>query len=248
VTETNDPLLELRSVSKRFGGKPALDAVSLALHAGEVIALVGDNGAGKSTLIKIAAGVFSPDGGEIRVRGTTRRFASPDAARAAGIETLYQDLALADNLDAGANIFLGREPVRRFLGIKVIDRRRMRAAAQAAAAALGVEIADFDAPVGRLSGGQRQVVAVGRAIQGGARIVLLDEPMAALGLTARGKLHALIARFRAEGRGVIFAAHDFDDIFAAADRIVVLRGGRLAGERARAATDRDEIAKLMLGD
>jgi len=241
------PLLEVKSVSKRFAGLLALDAVSLSVFPGEVLALAGDNGAGKSTLIKIISGAYRPDSGEIWYEGEQRRFESPGEARAAGIETIYQDLALADNLDIGANIFLGREPTHRRFGIKVLDRRKMRAAAESAAKALDMDIENFDAPVGQLSGGQRQAVAIGRAIYGEARLVIMDEPMAALNATKHPNVLALIQTFRDRGCGVIFVAHDLDSVFATADRIVVLRGGVMAGEHAKAATNPDEIVRLMSG-
>jgi simple sugar transport system ATP-binding protein len=242
-----EPLLEVRSISKRFGGVQALDAVSVALYPGEVLALAGDNGAGKSTLIKIIAGVYRPDGGEMRYMGAPRSFETPNEARANGIETIYQDLALADNLDVGSNIFLGREPTRRWMGIKVLDRRKMEEAARAAAAALDIEINSFDMPVRNLSGGQRQAVAIGRAIHWNARIIIMDEPTAALGVPEQRKVMALIQTLKDQGRGVIFISHNLGDIFAVADRIVVLRRGILAGERARAATNPDEIVRLMVG-
>ncbi len=231
------PLLEVRGISKQFGGVHALADVSLALEAGEVLALAGDNGAGKSTLIKAIAGVHRPDRGEIRYRGRTVDFPNPQAARDQGIETIYQDLALADNLDVGANVFLGREPIcRRFGFLPVIDRRRMREEARRSLAELDIRLDRLDIPVGQLSGGQRQ-----------ARVLIMDEPTAALGVPEQRKVMALIRKLKASGAGVIFISHNLADIFEISDRIVVLRRGLKAGERAKAETNPDEIVRLMVG-
>ncbi len=243
-----EPILDVRSVFKRFGGVEALKGVSLSLHAGEVVALAGDNGAGKSTLTKMISGVYRADGGEVRLDGKRTDFATPEAARAEGIETIYQDLALADNLSIGANIFLGREPMRRAFGfLPMIDRRKMAAAAKATMAELDFHVDRLDAPVGRFSGGQRQAVAIGRAIYWNARVILMDEPTAALGVPEQRKVIALIKMLKAQGRGVLFISHNLQDIFAVSDRIVVLRRGSLAGERRIEDTSHDEVVKLMIG-
>ncbi len=242
------PILDVRNVSKRFGGVEALRDVSLALHPGEVLALAGDNGAGKSTLTKAISGVYRPDGGEIRLDGKPVGFATPEAARGAGIETIYQDLALADNLSIGANIFLGREPMRRAFGLlPVLDRRRMAEAARDTMARLDFHVDRLDAPVGRFSGGQRQAVAIGRAIYWNARVIVMDEPTAALGVPEQRKVLGLIKTLKEQGRGVIFISHNLQDIFSVADRIVVLRRGALAGERRIGETSHDEVVKLMVG-
>ena len=242
------PILDVRSVSKRFGGVEALKDVSLSLHPGEVVALAGDNGAGKSTLTKMISGVYAADAGEIRLDGKPVRFSTPEAARHEGIETIYQDLALADNLSIGANIFLGREPMRRALGIlPVLDRRRMATAAKDTMAKLDFHLERLDAPVGRFSGGQRQAVAIGRAMFWNARVILMDEPTAALGVPEQRKVLALIHTLKAQGRGVLFISHNLQDIFAVSDRIVVLLRGRLAGERRIGETSHDEVVKLMIG-
>jgi simple sugar transport system ATP-binding protein len=248
IARSPEPILDVRAVFKRFGGVEALKGVSLALHAGEVVALAGDNGAGKSTLIKTISGVYQADQGEIRFAGEPVSFATPQAARAHGIETIYQDLALADNLSIGANIFLGREPMRRLLGVlPVIDRPAMAAAAKETMARLDFHVSRLDAPVGRFSGGQRQAVAIGRAIYWNARILIMDEPTAALGVPEQRKVIRLIQTLREQGQGIIFISHNLQDIFAVADRIVVLRRGNLAGERAIADTTPDDIVKLMIG-
>jgi simple sugar transport system ATP-binding protein len=219
----------------------------MTLAAGEVVALAGDNGAGKSTLIKVISGVFQPDEGEIRYNGDTIVLANPHDARERGIETIYQDLALADNLDVGANVFLGREPMRRILGVPVIDRRRMRAEAGRALAALEIDVDRLDRPVRALSGGQRQCVAIGRALHWNARVLVMDEPTAALGVPEQRKVIALIRGLRSSGVGIIFISHNLGDIFAVSDRIVVLRRGVKAGERMTARTNADEIVRLMVG-
>lgn len=244
----NQPLLDVRDVSKHFGGVTALNGVSLQLNAGEVVALAGDNGAGKSTLIKTISGVYQADGGEIRLGGEVVKFATPEAARGHGIETIYQDLALADNLSIGANIFLGREPMTKAFGfLPVLDRRKMAKAAQETMAQLDFHVTRLDAPVGNFSGGQRQAVAIGRAVYWNAKVLIMDEPTAALGVPEQRKVVSLIKTLKAQGRGIIFISHNLQDIFAVSDRIVVLRRGTLAGERRIAETNHDEIVKLMVG-
>ena len=241
------PLLQAEEVSKRFGGVHALKEVSLTLHPGEVLALAGDNGAGKSTLIKIISGVHHPDGGTLRYEGKEIKLDNPYQARAYGIETIYQDLALADNLDVGANVFLGREPVQRFLGFPFVDRRRMRAEAENTLRGLEIQINRLDVPIRSLSGGQRQSVAIGRAIHWKARVLIMDEPTAALGVPEQRKVMELIANLKESGVGIIFISHNLIDIFQASDRIMVLRRGSKVGERRTADTNSDEIVRLMVG-
>ena len=242
------PLLEVKGISKLFGGVHAVEDVSLALARGEVLALAGDNGAGKSTLIKMISGVHRPDGGEIRYRGEPVDFPNPQAARDRGIETIYQDLALADNLDVGANVFLGRELMcRRFGFLPVIDRKRMREEAGRSLAELDITLHRLDLPVRQLSGGQRQAIAIGRAVHWQARVLIMDEPTAALGVPEQRKVMALIRNLRGSGAGVIFISHNLGDIFEISDRIVVLRRGLKAGERRTAETTPDEVVRLMVG-
>jgi len=246
-TTISSPVLEAENVSKRFGGVHALKDVSLTLHPGEVLALAGDNGAGKSTLIKIISGVHHADGGSLRYAGKEIKFDNPQQARDCGIETIYQDLALADNLDVGANVFLGREPVRRIFGLPVIDRRLMRQEAEKTLRALDIHIHRLSNPIRSLSGGQRQSVAIGRAIHWKARVLIMDEPTAALGVPEQRKVIALIKSLKQSGVGVIFISHNLVDIFAVSDRIVVLRRGVKAGERISTDTSSDEIVRLMVG-
>jgi ABC-type sugar transport system ATPase subunit len=242
-----DPLLRVENVSKRFGGVHALKEVSLTLYPGEVLALAGDNGAGKSTLIKIISGVHHADGGSLWYEGKEIRLENPHQARAYGIETIYQDLALADNLDVGANVFLGREPVRRIFGLPFVDRRRMRAEAETTLRGLEIQIGRLDVPIRSLSGGQRQSVAIGRAIHWKARVLIMDEPTAALGVPEQRKVMELIANLKESGVGIIFISHNLIDIFQASDRIMVLRRGSKVGERRTSETNSDEIVRLMVG-
>ena len=241
------PILQVESVYKRFGGVHALENVSMELYPGEVVALAGDNGAGKSTLIKVISGVHQPDEGKLRYNGEEVTFDNPQKAREQGIETIYQDLALADNLDVGANVFLGREPLKRVLGLPVLDRKRMRNEAAEAVRVLDIQINRFDLPLRSMSGGQRQAVAIGRAIHWKAKVLIMDEPTAALGVPEQRKVIALIKSLKQSGVGVIFISHNLNDIFAVSDRIVVLRRGQKAGDAAAHATNPDEIVRWMVG-
>ncbi|WP_337270579.1 ATP-binding cassette domain-containing protein [Oryzifoliimicrobium ureilyticus] len=242
------PLLEVRNLSRYFGAVKALDDCSMVVRPGEVVALAGDNGAGKTTMIKAISGVYPPTSGEILIEGKPVSFSSPQDAREKGIETIYQDLALADNLTIGANIFLGREPVKKLFGfLPVIDRKAMANAARETMATLDFHVKRLDAPVSNFSGGQRQAVAIGRAVYWNAKVLIMDEPTAALGVPEQRKVVALIKSLKAQGRGVVFISHNMQDIFAVADRIVVLRRGIVAGERNIADTNHDEVVKLMVG-
>jgi len=242
------PLLEVTNLSKHFGAVQALNDFSMVIRPGEVVALAGDNGAGKTTLIKTISGVFRPTAGEIRLAGQPVSFSTPQEAREKGIETIYQDLALADNLTIGANIFLGREPMRKAFGfLPVLDRRKMAEAARSTMALLDFHVNRLDAPVSNFSGGQRQAVAIGRAVYWNAQILIMDEPTAALGVPEQRKVISLIHQLKAQGRGVIFISHNLQDIFAVSDRIVVLRRGVMAGERKISETTHDEVVKLMVG-
>jgi simple sugar transport system ATP-binding protein len=246
-TPAPDPLLRVENVSKRFGGVHALKEVSLTLYPGEVLALAGDNGAGKSTLIKIISGVHHADGGSLWYEGKEIKLDNPHQARAYGIETIYQDLALADNLDVGANVFLGREPVRKIFGLPFVDRRRMRVEAETTLRGLEIQINRLDVPIRSLSGGQRQSVAIGRAIHWKARVLIMDEPTAALGVPEQRKVMELIANLKESGVGIIFISHNLIDIFQSSDRIMVLRRGSKVGERRTSETNSDEIVRLMVG-
>ena len=242
------PILSVRNVSKRFGGVQALDKVSMEVHPGEVVALAGDNGAGKSTVVKAVSGVYTYDEGDIFLDGRRIAFTSPQEARDNGIETIYQDLALADNLSIGANIFLGREPMKKLFGfLPVLDRKKMADVARETMERLDFHVTRLDAPVAAFSGGQRQAVAIGRVIYWNARLVIMDEPTAALGVPEQRKVMSLIQQLKAQGKGIIFISHNLRDIFEVADRIVVFRRGENAGERKPNETSGDEIVRMMVG-
>ncbi|MCS6759054.1 MAG: ATP-binding cassette domain-containing protein [Candidatus Devosia euplotis] len=199
---TSEPLLEVRNLSKNFAVVQALSDFSMVVRPGEVVALAGDNGAGKTALIKAISGVYNPSSGEIRLRGVPVSFATPQEARDKGIETIYQDLALADNLSIGANIFLGREPMRKVLGfLPMLDRKKMADAAKSTMALLDFHVNRMEAPVSNFYDGQRQAVAIGRAVYWNAQILIMDEPTAALGVPEQRKVISLIRQLKAQGRG-----------------------------------------------
>jgi ABC-type sugar transport system ATPase subunit len=242
--QTTTPTLEMRGISKSFGSVQALTDVDFEVRSGEVMALVGDNGAGKSTLTKILSGVYPPDRGEIRVGGQVVRIANPHHARDLGIATVFQNLALVDSRDVAANLFLGREPTRwKFF----VDRRRMLTDARRVVSDLRVHMPNLTVDVGQLSGGQRQSLAIGRATAQQGRVILMDEPTAALGVRESRKVLDLIRHLRAGGTGVVVISHNLQHVFSVADRIAVLRRGRLAGVRDKAGTTPDEIVKLIVG-
>ena len=240
------PVLELTGIGKEFGAIRALHDVDMHVLPGEVVGLMGDNGAGKSTLVKIIAGNFRPSHGEIRFAGSAVHFNRPIDARTVGIEVVYQDLALADNLAAAANVFLGRELKRKFGPLALLDHKAMAARALELFGELRSETRPYDL-VKQMSGGQRQAVAIGRAIYWNAKVLIMDEPTAALGVPEQRKVMALIQRLKTQNVAVIFISHNLGDIFAVADRILVLRRGVKAGERRIGETDGDEIVKLMVG-
>lgn len=245
----SDPILSVRRLTKRFGGLTAVKAVSLEVGRGEVVALVGDNGAGKSTLIKCVSGVHPPEEGEIVFEGKARSFARPIEARSAGIETIYQDLALANNLDVAANIFLGREKKRRYFGglVSTLDEKRMRGEAAAGLRALDIVFPTLTQPIEQLSGGQRQAVAIARAIYWDARLMIMDEPTNNLGVPEQHKVLETIRRLRERGVPVILITHTLPDVFAVADRVVVMHRGRKVAEKRANETDAAELVQYMVG-
>jgi ABC-type sugar transport system ATPase subunit len=248
MTAPVEPILTAVDLYKHFGGLVAVDHVSLQVHAGEVVGLLGDNGAGKSTLIKMISGVYQPDGGRIRFNGREVSFSSPQDARDAGIETIYQDLALCENLDAGANIFLGREPVRpMLLVLRAVDRQRMLEESRRILAQLDIRIPRLARPIRQMSGGQRQAVAIARAVYWNARLMIMDEPTAALGVPEQRKVLSLVRTLRERGVGIIIISHNLQDVLEVADRVVVMRRGRTVGERQVVDTNTADLLGLMLG-
>jgi len=223
------PILEARGLVKRFGQVTALDGADFELYPNEIVAIIGDNGAGKSTLIKTLSGALQPDDGELRLDGNRVRFRSPGDARAAGIETVYQDLAVAPSLDIASNIFLGREARRRGpigLALRLLDKRRMRREAAEHFAELQIAVQSITQPVENLSGGQRQGVAVARAAKWAQRLAIMDEPTAALGVRETRQVLDLILRVRDGGLPVIIISHDMPHVFELADRILIMRLGK----------------------
>ncbi len=237
------PLLELRGVSKYYGHVRALEGVDFELYSGEILALVGDNGAGKSTLIKVISGAVIPDCGDILLDGNLAHVRSPQDAVSLGIMTVYQHLALIDTRDVLANLFLGREPSR----WGMIDRRKMQADAKQILSELKILIPSLVVPVGILSGGQRQAVAIGRALLQGSRIIIMDEPTAALGVEETRRVLELTKKLRSRGLSVIMISHNLHHVFSVADRITVLRGGRKVGVRRRSETTGEEIVRMITG-
>ncbi len=242
-------ILEVNTISKRFGGVKALDRVSIKLNEGEVLALAGDNGAGKSTLIKIISGVYTSDEGEISFNGRKILNNNPNYSRNLGIETIYQDLALADNLDVPSNIFLGREPIKKSLKfLHRLDRNFMYKQSVDVLESLKIEIpvSSLNQPVASLSGGQRQAIAISRAIYWNARILIMDEPTAALGVPEQRKVLELIDTLKKSSIGIIFISHNLNDIFSASDSICVLRQGKKVCEKMISQTNKDEIVSYMV--
>jgi fructose transport system ATP-binding protein len=246
----NHPILQTRGVSKRFGSVTALEGVDFELYPNEIMALVGDNGAGKSTLIKILSGAYQPDEGEVLMDGQHVAFHNPMDARRHGIETVYQDLALAPALDIASNLFLGREERRRgILGsvFRNLDAPRMRAEAAEYMASLKIGLRSMRQSVETLSGGQRQGVAVARAVSWGKRVVIMDEPTAALGVKESGMVLELIRAVKARGVPVVLISHNLPHVFEVADRIQVMRLGKRSGIARPGEQSMDDVVALMTG-
>lgn len=246
----NSPVLVVRNAQKRFGAVHAVRDVSFEAYHGEVLALLGDNGAGKSTLVKCISGVYALDEGEIMVSGVATAIHSPAAARRAGIETVYQDLALFDNLTPAQNFYCGREiagPEWLPRGMRFLSKRRMDREAAAVIDRLKVNLPKFDAPVALMSGGQRQAIAVARATVFARNVVILDEPTAALGLRESRKVLDLIAQLRAEGNAVILITHNMEHVVELADRAVVLRQGRKVGELKPERANQQHLVAMIVG-
>jgi len=242
------PVLEVIDVTKRFGGVVAVEKASLRVFSQEIVGLVGGNGAGKSTLIKMISGAVPRDEGELRIAGKTIDVRTPMDAKDHGIETVYQELALIDGLDVAANIFLGRELRRNILGVNWLDEARMRSRTRELLDRLKVNL-DARKLSKELSGGQRQAVALTRAIHFEAKVILMDEPTAALGVQETSRTLDQIRRFRDHGASLLVVSHDLEDIFEITDRIVVMKSGRVVGERpTKSTTPKDIVGLMMMGD
>ncbi|MBL8156569.1 MAG: sugar ABC transporter ATP-binding protein [Anaerolineae bacterium] len=244
-----EPMLSVRNLVKRFGGLVAVNHVSLDVFPGEVIGLVGDNAAGKSTLIKCVSGVYQAEEGEISFQGQRVHFSRPIDARRAGIETIYQDLALANNLNVPANIFLGREVKKRSLVgfVRTLDETFMQAESQKILDSLDIRFPSLSQQIEKLSGGQRQAVAIARAMYWNARLMIMDEPTNNLGVVEQRKVLELIRRMREQKVPVILISHTLPDVFAVTDRIVVMHRGRKVAEKRTAETNTQEIVEYMVG-
>jgi D-xylose transport system ATP-binding protein len=237
------PLVAMRDISLSFGGVHAVDRASIDLYPGEVVALVGHNGAGKSTLIKILSGAYRRDSGGIAIRGEEASIANPRDARKYGIETIYQSLALADNVDAATNLFLGRELRTRW---GTLDDIAMEAEARKVIGRLNPNFQRFKDPVKALSGGQRQSVAIARAILFDARILIMDEPTAALGPQETAQVGELIRKLKSDGIGIFLISHDIHDVFDLADRICVMKNGRVVGTARTADVTKDNVLGMII--
>jgi D-xylose transport system ATP-binding protein len=237
------PLVEMRDISIAFGGIKAVDGVSIDLRPGEVVGLLGHNGAGKSTLIKILSGAYRPDNGEIYVNGEKADIGTPRDAKRYGIETIYQTLALADNIDAAGNIFLGREMRGRF---GTLDDASMESETRKVMARLNPHFRRFKEPVKALSGGQRQSVAIARAIYFNARVLIMDEPTAALGPAETKQVADLVLQLKKEGIGIFLISHDIHDVFGLADRVSVMKNGKLVGSANVTDVTQDEVLGMII--
>jgi D-xylose transport system ATP-binding protein len=245
MTAAQAPLVEVHNLTKRFGGVHAVEDVSCDLYAGEVVGLLGHNGAGKSTLIKMLSGVFPADSGRIVVQGQECHFATPREARAAGIETIHQTLALAENIDAPGNLFLGRELLTPW---HTLDADRMEHEARQVIRRLNPNFTELRRPVQSMSGGQRQTVAIARALYFNARILIMDEPCAALGPAETRMVLDTILRLKEEGIGIFLISHDMMDVFEVCDRVTVMKNGRVVGtERTSDVTQDDVLGMIILG-
>jgi ABC-type sugar transport system ATPase subunit len=247
MAANTDYVLEARDISKRFGRVQAITGITLQLERGEILALVGDNGAGKSTLIKIIAGALKKDSGEIYLDGQKVELENPMHAKNMGIEVVYQDLSLINYLNVYQNLFLGRELQKRIGPLKVLDQRRMEQQAAEKLAALGVKVKSCREWVSRLSGGQRQSVAVAKAASFGKKIVILDEPTAALGVEEAHHVLQIVRELKNKGASIIIITHNMEHAFSVADRFLVIRLGSVVGVRHKSETDIDEIVKMITG-
>ncbi|TPI40296.1 sugar ABC transporter ATP-binding protein [Mesorhizobium sp. B3-1-9] len=240
----NAPILQLQDIRKNFGGITAIENFSLEVFPGDIVALVGDNGAGKSTLVKIVSGVHPPSSGTIAIEGKPVTMSNATMGRAHGIEVVYQDLALADQQTVYMNMFLGREPLNRF---GLLDRRRMIAETEKLVKELDVRIPSAHATIRDLSGGQRQGVAIARATHWASKLILLDEPTAALGVAETAKVEEIVLSLKQRNVGILIISHSLDQVFKLSDRVCVLRRGKQIGVRETKKTDKNEIIAMITG-
>jgi ABC-type sugar transport system ATPase subunit len=243
---TGSVLLCVRELAKSYGGLRAVNGASLDLYPGEVVALVGDNGAGKSTFVKMLSGVIHPDEGTLSMRGVPMRFSSPGDARAAGIETLHQSLALVDVFDVPENIFLGRELTTRRFGVRMLDKAAMRSRTLELLERTGAKLPSIDRPVRAMSGGQRQAVAIARLLLNEVHLLIMDEPMAALGVDEGRKVLELIVGLRARGLSVLIISHNLEHVFSIADRICVMKNGNVVGVVRTAQSTHDQVVRMIV--
>jgi D-xylose transport system ATP-binding protein len=246
MSETEKPIIEMRGIDKHYGGINAVRGVDLDIYSGEVHALVGDNAAGKSTLIKILSGAVARDGGSIFFEGQPVDITQPRDAKDLGIETVYQDLALADNLDVASNVFLGREMTKAGVLRFLLDSREMEQRSRSLLSRLKINIPNIRQRVRSMSGGQRQSIAIARCVCFNARVVILDEPTAALGVEETRKVYGLIREMRNQGLAVLLISHNLNHVFENCDRITVLKTGRLIGSRRLVETTQDEILRMIV--
>jgi len=245
--EARPPLLEARDVCKYFGNVNALEDVSLAVHAGEVTCVLGDNGAGKSTLIKLLSGVFTPDSGQLLIDGETVELSGPRAARHHGISTVFQDLATVPLMSIWRNFFLGSEPTRGRGPFQRLDLKRAKGITREELLKMGIDVRDPNQTVGTLSGGERQAVAISRAVYFGARVLILDEPTSALGVKQSGIVLRYVLQARERGIGVIFITHNPHHAYPVGDRFVILNRGRLMHSAPKAEISREDLVQMMAG-
>jgi len=242
------PIVEMLGISKFYGGVAALREVDFAVYPGEIVALLGDNGAGKSTLIKILAGAVIADEGQVRIEGKRGEITSPAQSKGLGIETVYQDLALCDNVDVPTNIFLGRELRKSYLGglLKLFDRKQMAEETRRLLDDLKIQIDDIQSTVRNFSGGQRQTIAIAKSVYSNAKLIIMDEPTAALGVAQQAQVFSLIEGLRDRGEAIVLISHNMDDVMKVADRIVILKTGRLVTNRPVTSTDRDQLVRMIV--
>lgn len=243
-----EPLLEVKNITKRFGGLVAVDQVNMKMFPGEVVGILGDNGAGKSTLIKVISGVYRADAGEIYFENKKVRINNPMEALRIGIETIYQDLALAENMNVYSNIFLGREKLKKFLRlIDVLDHDYMLDESKKVLNRLDIEIPSLKNKIINLSGGQRQAVAISRSIYWDAKLLIMDEPTAALGVVEQDKVLKLVKNLSSHGVSVIVISHQMQEVFSVASRLIVMRRGKKVAERITKKTTHEEVVGLIVG-